>query len=528
MSQPVAALRLARVYDGRDEVGRPTVNRYPVDSGLRDALLAYLESAPVVFAARSLDVDEFAPSDSDVPLNYRTDGVWVWAGSVPHYLRKHGLPPEPELVQHIMNRGFQVGVVDDSRRELAIAALGKPHMEALTPVRQAPLSTPPPTLLPPALSPPPVKNGRRQTILIAAICGIVAALVSGFATVAVFKQDSAPAASAEAQTTTPTANSTVPAVSGTVPLGTHPEDIAIEGKTAYIADTLDNTVWMIDTTTMTTKGLLPISNSVTSVAANAKAGAVYVSTTDGHGQGWINVIATRKYGSPKVDAVIPIGRHAKRIAVDQDANRAYVTIGYDDDNYGIAIIDTSSNTLIGTVEHDVMGGRPMDVAVNPFTHTVYASVWDRKGSGSSLVALDPNTRTVMATVHFEARALRLAVDSNGGLVHVLFSDYTSPTKSITSVSMTTNTIARSVDIGKSVVESLAVDPDNHVLYFGTLESPRGISVLDTATNTVTTTVGRGNSSYMWSSPGSVAVDPQTHAVYGTDQAAPGKLVVLKR
>jgi hypothetical protein len=116
-------LRTAHVYDGRDEAGRPVVNRQLIDPRLAEALLAYLEGAPVVLAARNLDVDEFVPGDQDVPLNFRTDGTWIWAGAVPHYLRKHGLPPEPELVAHIEARGFRLGEVDEATRERAVALI---------------------------------------------------------------------------------------------------------------------------------------------------------------------------------------------------------------------------------------------------------------------------------------------------------------------------------------------------------------------------------------------------------------------
>ncbi|MRH88615.1 hypothetical protein GFY24_14380 [Nocardia sp. SYP-A9097] len=113
-------LRMARVYDGRDENGRPLANRSPVIPWFADDVLAYLESAPVVLAARSFDTDEFAPEQRDVPLNFRTDGVWVWSGSVPHYLRKHGFPPETELVEHILARGCRVGEVDEAAKDAAV------------------------------------------------------------------------------------------------------------------------------------------------------------------------------------------------------------------------------------------------------------------------------------------------------------------------------------------------------------------------------------------------------------------------
>ncbi|MRH88641.1 hypothetical protein GFY24_14510 [Nocardia sp. SYP-A9097] len=116
----VQAPRMAKVYDGRGVDGRPTIDRPTLNPNTRTAVLAYLESAPVVLSARSLDEDEFAPGQRDVPLNFRTDGVWVWSGAVPHYLHKHGLPPEPELVRHIVARGFQIRDVDDATKDLAV------------------------------------------------------------------------------------------------------------------------------------------------------------------------------------------------------------------------------------------------------------------------------------------------------------------------------------------------------------------------------------------------------------------------
>ncbi|WP_067666979.1 hypothetical protein [Nocardia miyunensis] len=124
MSDPTTSPpRLARVYDGRDPNGHPIADRAPLDPALTEALLTYLESAPIILAARSFDVDEFAPTDRDVPLNYRTDGTWIWAGSVPHYLRKHGLSPEPELVRHVQARDFLLGEVDSAAKDRAVSVI---------------------------------------------------------------------------------------------------------------------------------------------------------------------------------------------------------------------------------------------------------------------------------------------------------------------------------------------------------------------------------------------------------------------
>ncbi|MFE3222521.1 hypothetical protein [Nocardia sp. NPDC059228] len=112
--------RLARVYDHRDANGRPVAVRASLPTHLRDRLLAYLDSAPIVLAARSFEVDEFIPSVRDVPLIFRTDGEWIWSGAVSHYLRKHAFPPDPELLRHIVARDFLLGEVSPEAKRLAV------------------------------------------------------------------------------------------------------------------------------------------------------------------------------------------------------------------------------------------------------------------------------------------------------------------------------------------------------------------------------------------------------------------------
>ncbi len=120
----MSELRLSAPFDGRDPEGKPVVNRSAVDSDIQDRVLAYLEHAPVILSARSRDADEFDPAARDVPLNFHTDGAFVWPGAVPYYLRKYGLPPEPALIQHIVGKEFEIGEVDEAARQAAVRAVG--------------------------------------------------------------------------------------------------------------------------------------------------------------------------------------------------------------------------------------------------------------------------------------------------------------------------------------------------------------------------------------------------------------------
>jgi hypothetical protein len=118
------AFRMARLFDGLGPGQTPQVDRPPVPDDEVEALADYLTKAPMVLAARSLDDDLLDPArPAKVPLTYLTDGTWIWPGGVGYYLRTHGVPPEPELVEHIRRQGFQPGEVDDHTRDLAVASI---------------------------------------------------------------------------------------------------------------------------------------------------------------------------------------------------------------------------------------------------------------------------------------------------------------------------------------------------------------------------------------------------------------------
>ncbi|PRX07904.1 UNVERIFIED_ORG: uncharacterized protein DUF4237 [Actinomadura viridilutea] len=159
--QPAARTpRKARVFDHPGSDGAPpSVSRPPVAPEEIDRLADYLNSAPLVRAARSYAPDQLAPERGDrVPLTFHTDGTWVWAGAVGYYLREHGIPPEPDLVEHIRAQGFRVPEVDDAAMEAAGAALSGKPAAAPPPVDpvSAYSSVAPPGAVPVAGQAPPV------------------------------------------------------------------------------------------------------------------------------------------------------------------------------------------------------------------------------------------------------------------------------------------------------------------------------------------------------------------------------------
>ncbi|SDD17020.1 glycohydrolase toxin TNT-related protein [Actinokineospora iranica] len=118
--------RMARIFDGQAPGGRPAINRPPLDETERDDLQHYLDSAPVVLPGRGFDTDHLDEEGRlAVPVAFHTDGAWIWPAAVNYYLRVHGVPPEPDLVDHIRRTDFTVPEVDDNSRAAAAAFVSR-------------------------------------------------------------------------------------------------------------------------------------------------------------------------------------------------------------------------------------------------------------------------------------------------------------------------------------------------------------------------------------------------------------------
>jgi hypothetical protein len=122
---PAGRFRVARIFDGPGEDGRPSVNRPPVDEMDIQAILDYLDNAPLVGPPRGYDVDRLDPNgQQSVPVAFHTDGTWIWPAAVNYYLREHDISPEVDLTEHIRRMRFDLVPVDEQTRAAAQQFLG--------------------------------------------------------------------------------------------------------------------------------------------------------------------------------------------------------------------------------------------------------------------------------------------------------------------------------------------------------------------------------------------------------------------
>ncbi|RZQ65021.1 TNT domain-containing protein [Amycolatopsis suaedae] len=122
----------ARIVDAYSEGAPPVVDRPPLPDGEAEKVLGYLDAAQPVLVGDQPGPDIFAlDQPPDVPERYLTDGLWIWHASVPYYLRKYGLPPDPDFLAHVRARDYRLGYVDRVIRLTAAAELlGQPRPAA--------------------------------------------------------------------------------------------------------------------------------------------------------------------------------------------------------------------------------------------------------------------------------------------------------------------------------------------------------------------------------------------------------------
>lgn len=119
----------AQVFDEHTPGQRPVVHRAPLPPQEVRGVLDYLYKSPVVKVADKPQPDLFAPQTApSVPNAFHTDGTWIWPAAVPHYLRMHGVAPDPALLNQIRANRYRPPFVSQRMRDTAAAEVaGEPY-----------------------------------------------------------------------------------------------------------------------------------------------------------------------------------------------------------------------------------------------------------------------------------------------------------------------------------------------------------------------------------------------------------------
>ncbi len=126
--EPDPRVRLARLFDSVDQIGPQFAPDRPVvaaDEARR--LVAYLLAGePLLLSPVLMDDILDQTRAATVPMNFRTDGTWVWCEACTYYLETYRLAPDPELLAHVRRRRYVPAEVDGAARHRALAVLSEP------------------------------------------------------------------------------------------------------------------------------------------------------------------------------------------------------------------------------------------------------------------------------------------------------------------------------------------------------------------------------------------------------------------
>ena len=217
-----------------------------------------------------------------------------------------------------------------------------------------------------------------------------------------------------------------------------------------------------------------------------------------------NTVSVINTATNTVTATVPVGTGPYGVAVTPDGKKVYVMCPEDDcgaiDPGSFYVIGTSTNTVIATVPLGGVGGGPVGVAVSPDGTKAYATTY------AGVTVIDTATNTVTAGFGPGFMLRGVAFNPAGTKAYTASLDYPGDVRVIDTATNTVTGLSLAMDSYFAV----AVSPDGTKVY---VTNDVSVIVIDTATNTVTATVSVG------SSPNGIAVTPDGTRVYAANYAS---------
>ena len=151
---------------------------------------------------------------------------------------------------------------------------------------------------------------------------------------------------------------------------------------AYVANSVSNTVSVIDRATNTVVATITVGRTPLNVAVTPDGTLAYVANSGSRSVSVIDTLST------KVVSTLPVGASPVDIALTPDGSHAYV-VNFDSNS--VSVIDTSTQTVIATVP---VGSNPTRVAVTPGGELAYVT----NSGDRSLTIIDTATYIVTGTI----------------------------------------------------------------------------------------------------------------------------------
>jgi YVTN family beta-propeller protein len=193
-----------------------------------------------------------------------------------------------------------------------------------------------------------------------------------------------------------------------------------------------------------------------------------------------------------VVATVPVGSNPQSVAVTPDGTYAYVVNSasntspfcpFGSNPGSVSVVSTLTNTVVATIP---LGDAPAGVAIAPNGTSAYVTNY----ADSTISAIDTFSNTVTATIPGGPNPCSVAFTQRGAQAYVF--DQGNQGKTISVINTATGAITTTISTAASGEGPIALSPDGATLYV-----PLGlgyVSVINTATNAVTTTWSLNNGS----------------------------------
>ena len=227
-----------------------------------------------------------------------------------------------------------------------------------------------------------------------------------------------------------------------------------------------------------------------------------------------NSVSVVDSSTDSIVSTIPVGSPPEEIAVSPDGSKAYVTIGTFCTAGLVKVIDTSSNTVVGTITSG-LGTFSRGIAISPDgTKGLVGNV-----CSNSVSVLDLASSTVVATIAGINRPIGIVYSRDGTKAFIASG---SPNNKVVVIDAGTNQITATISVGVDP-HNLIISPDSSRLYvpnWGTSDAscPAGagsVSVIDTIANAVVAVVPSTGACSNWTS-----ITPDGANLYVSDTGGP--------
>ena len=266
---------------------------------------------------------------------------------------------------------------------------------------------------------------------------------------------------------------------------------------AYVANSADGTVSVINTATNTVSKTLTVGSNPYAVSVTPDGKNVYV--TNGN-SGTVSVISTT---SNTVTSTITVGTNPYGITASPDGTKVYVT---NNGSNSVSIISTATNTVSGTV---TVGTNPYGVIVSPDNSKVYVV----NGTSNSVSVIDAATNTITTTVSVGHAPRRIGITPDGTRLYV--SNSTDNTVSV--IDMATHSVTATIPVGNTPL-GITVSLDGAKVYVADVYS-NDVRVINTATSAVVSTIAVGTN------PFGISLSPDGTKIYAVNSGSASVSVI---